>query len=252
MLKNRNDSVGLFGLFVRLFAVIILFAAGLTAYHLSVFYDHRTKFEQFADNAIKEKDYQSVNLALEELKIIESYYQMYNKPGLKFVADKYLFRDAFLFEAKRDYIIGDYKKVYEVDLKDHQEDYRALRIIGCAKYRQYEDAYHAAMKQKKPRAELAAIRTSLMQEVRPYFEKAVKLGPAYGFPDENFSNRWNYDLITDADAVKKALERPQESKQQMGKPDGKNPQKGNPRTKNLDEQEQDPKQPGTGGDKKRG
>lgn len=126
-----------------------------------------------------------------------------------FVAGRYLLNsdDAMLYEViVDDYLVGDYKKVAESEQLRSSDDYRAAHLVGVAKVRLLQAEYR---EEKKPAAQkklMEKLVQRMIDDVSPYFKKAVENSPDFEFPDPNFGDRFNYDLTSDRDAAKRLIE----------------------------------------------
>lgn len=139
--------------------------------------------------------------AEKDLETIKKSYASFSELGLKYFADKYLFKDMYLYEAALHYVNEDYEKTIDL-VSGHESDFRALSLRGMSKFRILHAAYHseAAKKDKKIKE---YIHGRVLEEVKPDFEQAVRSGPGL-FKD--FDSAFNYDLTSDPKSAKKALE----------------------------------------------
>lgn len=140
-----------------------------------------------------------------ELSDVTGYYEASQAWGLQWLADAYLFRDAFLHQASYNYLTGNYDAVIR-DLSDEVDDPRASYLLGSAKFQLARQRYQAI----RPDAEDAeARRQSIIQEVldevNADYERALRSDSS-----DRFDYKWNYDLTSDPDATRLALEGPQE------------------------------------------
>ncbi|MBI4158463.1 MAG: hypothetical protein HY505_02500 [Candidatus Yanofskybacteria bacterium] len=137
-------------------------------------------------------------MAKKELIGLHYFYELSRKWKVQWLADKYLFRDAFFYEAADAYLISDWQKVQE-DLKEKLDDPRAYPY-GNARF-----------KEKKARFQKKAVKIEealgfVMKEVAADFEKALRncldMGVAYA---QCFDRVWNYDLATNKKDAEEAL-----------------------------------------------
>lgn len=163
--------------------------------------------------------------------------------------------DLVLYEVMAtDYMVGDYKKVSESAVLRSSTDYRAAHLVGVAKARLLQAEYRAERNKSAAKALKEKLAEQMVLDVSPYFKTAVENSPEFGFPDPNFTDRWNYDLTSDKSSAAKALEGIQpQPKYILGIPqqqdEGDQPGKSQSGPKRLNEESQ----PGKGGDpRKRG
>jgi hypothetical protein len=232
------------------FSVIFLIVVGIPSYFAADAFNIKDKLE----NALRNSDQQAVKKELYNLKY---YSGLSKKLKLSWLADRYLLNDAVLYEAAYQMIIGDNKEAVRM-LEDMKNDYRANHMMGIAKFRDIRAQYREAIKTAKSKESKVAVAKlfadRLVNEVAPDFESAVRNSPEFVYPDPNFDDRYNYDLIADEASAMSALESqgpPQRVilKQEGDQTGGKNPKNGKRGNgpQNLDEK----RQPGGGSDLKR-
>ena len=138
-----------------------------------------------------------------ELDRVTAFYETGRTWGLQRLAD-YLFTDAFLQRAAYGYLAKDYQAVVQ-DLQGKVDDPRAAFLLGCAKFRLAEHRYREiAGKDARAAAQKKAIVQEVIDVINPDFERAVRADA-----NDTFAYKWNYDLTSDADAIKRALDGPQ-------------------------------------------
>ena len=135
------------------------------------------------------------------LERVTGFYEQSRGWGLQWIAEAYLFRDAFLQQAAYRYLAGEYEAVVR-NLSDEVDDPRASYLLASAKFqlarRQYraipdDDPDGMAMK--------AAIIQDVLEDVNADFERALRSDET-----DSFEYKWNYDLTSNPDAVRLALE----------------------------------------------
>ena len=157
----------------------------------------------------------NLRAAVTELDDVTRFYQASRSWGFQWIAD-YLFTDAFLHRAASGYLAGDYDRVI-LDLDGKVDDPRAAHLLGCAKFRAAQRRYHEiAGRDARALAKKNAIIQEVMEMINPDFERAVRADRSGRFAD-----KWNYDLTSNADAVRRSLEvprvvNPPELKQRLG------------------------------------
>lgn len=222
-------------------AVFLGLCASFAFYQLSTY---NRALEQF-NLGIRSYDRSESKKGLDAVK---ASYLSFSSLGLQYVADKYLFKDMYKYEAAENIVEEDYEKAIGL-LSGHDDDREALNMKGVAKFRILHAAYHseAADKDKKIKDDILR---RVLEEVRPDFEASVKKGHG---PAEDFNPIYNYDLTSDPNSAKAALEsvRPTLRFTLGINVQGKDPGKTGrvkPGQKRMDE----PVAPGSGNAKKRG
>ena len=190
-----------------------------------------------------------------ELNNVRYYDGLARKWKVGWFADRYLLNNESiaLYNGAYDYLIGAYQKVVSSNTLEESNDYRAAHMIGSAKVRllqaKYREEKNPALKKKL----LEVLGKQILEDVSPYFKKAVELSPEFKFPDPNFNDRFNYDITSDEDAAQRAIEAKQpDIKFILGIPkelpgDEPGNKKGPVEGRRLNEE----RQPGAGGDPKK-
>jgi hypothetical protein len=134
---------------------------------------------------------------------VASFYDRIRSVGLQSIADSYLFENAFLQRAAYAYLAGEYDTVVR-DLSDRVDDPRASHLLASAKFRVAQQRYRAI---DGTNAAAVAQKNALIKEVvdliNPDYERALRADIS-----GRFDFKWNYDLTSDADAVRRALQAP--------------------------------------------
>jgi hypothetical protein len=142
-----------------------------------------------------------VAAAKQEIDAAAAFYNRLRAIGLQRIADSYLFRSAFLQRAAHAYLIGDYQTVVQ-DLSAHSDDGRAAVLLGNAKFRLAQQRYRAISgTSAKAEAERAAVISHVIEHINPDYERALRADGS-----QRFDLKWNYDLTSDRDAVRRALQ----------------------------------------------
>ena len=116
-------------------------------------------------------------------------------------ADAYLFTDAFLQQASYNYLTGNYDAVVR-DLSDEIDDPRASHLLASAKFQLARQRYRLiADDDETGEAQKLAIIQEVLDDVNADYERALRSDTS-----DRFDYKWNYDLTSDADAVRRALE----------------------------------------------
>ena len=182
-------GVGLVG------AIACLIAVAVPSSTLGNFYLHLDELSYHVRN----RDAAAARAELEE---VTAFYDRSGRWGMRWFADSYLFSDSFLHRASFSYLTGDYENVV-VDLQDKIDDHRASYLLGVAKFRLAQLRYRAIEDGGAPAIRARAeIVNEVLEEVNPDFERALR-----GDPGERFDYKWNYDLTSEPEAVRRALER---------------------------------------------
>ena len=176
-------------------AVACLIAVSVPSSTLGNFYLHLDELSYH----VRSRDVAAARAELEE---VTAFYDRSRRLGMQWFADSYLFSDSFLHRASFSYLTGDYENVV-VDLQDRIDDHRASYLLGVAKFRLAQLRYRAIEGGGAPTISARAeIVNEVLEEVNPDFERALR-----GDPGEQFDYKWNYDLTSDPEAVRRALER---------------------------------------------
>ena len=179
-------------------AVIFFIAVATPATSLSGFY---LTLDELSDS-VRRNDFEQAETKLAEA---TAFYESSRAWGLQAVADSYLFREAFLQQASYSYLIGDYDTVVD-DLADDVDDPRASYLLASAKFQLARIRYRAIpVDVADAEVQRQAIIQEILDDVNADYERAFRAdtnGP--------FEYKWNYDLTSDAEATRRALEVPQE------------------------------------------
>ncbi|OGM98783.1 MAG: hypothetical protein A2817_00220 [Candidatus Yanofskybacteria bacterium RIFCSPHIGHO2_01_FULL_39_8b] len=231
MPRSRKAIIG-----VLIFSALFLVLAGWTSYLLYPVAYHSDQFKINVSKQDSEKARREFNEMMLAYKTVEKY-------RLKWLANRYLLEDAFLYEPALHLVDDhDYDRVIN-DLEKYKDDYRAAHLIGVAKVRKAQSDYAF---EKDPKVKIGIMK-EMMKEVSPYFKNAVK-GSSF-----NFDDALNYDIVSNEDSAKNLLENKKPPLVRLGyEPKGKEPgapQKKETEKPKLDEEKKDP---GSGGLGKRG
>ena len=182
------------------FVLALLFFAGVSipARSLTAFY---TNLEGLSAS-VERGDFETAETQLAE---VSAFYQGSRAWGMQWFADSYLFRDSFLQQASYNYLTGDYQTVV-ADLADEIDDPRASHLLASAKFMLARQRYRAINPEAPDAAtQREAIILEVMETVNADYERALR-----GDPGDRFDYKWNYDLTSNAEAVRRALEAPRE------------------------------------------
>ena len=136
-----------------------------------------------------------------DLDQVTAFYDESRRWGLQWIAEAYLFRDAFLQQAAARYLKGEYETVVR-DLADEVDDPRAAYLLASAKFQLARQQYRAVSDDDpEGMAIRAAIIEDVLEDVNADYERALR-----GDETDRFEYKWNYDLTSDPDAVRLALE----------------------------------------------
>jgi hypothetical protein len=177
-------------------AVLFLVVVGTPARALANFYSH---LDSLNEN-VQSGDFKAAKSDLDQ---ITGFYETTRAWGLLWAVEDYLFEDLVLQRAAYTYLTGDFEGVLE-SLGSRADDPRVAYLLGATKFRLAQRRYREVTAND---AKAAALKSSIVQEVveriNPDFERAVR-----GDAADLFAYKWNYDLTSDADAVRRALEAP--------------------------------------------
>jgi len=179
-------------------AVLFLVAVAAPSQSLSRFY---LTLDRLSDS-VRRSDFEQAKIDISE---ITGFYENSRRWGLQSLADAYLFRDALLQQASYRYLTGDYEAVVN-DLADEVDDPRASYLLASAKFQLARARYRAIPGDASDaEAMREAIIQDVLDDVNADYERALR-----GDVDGPFEYKWNFDLTSDADATRRALEAPQE------------------------------------------
>jgi len=180
-------------------ALLFFFVVAMPSRSMSRFY---TTLDTLSDS-VRRGDYDQAEVDLSE---VTAFYESSRDWGLQSLADSYLFRDAFLQQASYNYLTGNYDAVV-ADLADEVDDPRASYLLASAKF-QLAKLRYRAIPDDLPDAETQrqAIVQEVLDDVNADYERALRSDV-----DGQFEYKWNYDLTSDEDAARRALEAPRQS-----------------------------------------
>ena len=175
-------------------AVVFLALVGLPARTLAGFYDN---LDELSESVLR-GDFEQADAELSE---VNGFYERSRGWGLQWFADAYLFRDAFLQQASYNYLTGDHEAVIR-DLADEIDDPRASHLLASAKFQLARQRYRAIPEDSpNVEAQKLAIIQEVLDEVNADYERALRSDQT-----DRFDYKWNYDLTSDPEAVRRALE----------------------------------------------
>ncbi len=202
---------GLLCVFFCLAAAVFVNTLGGLNYHLD-------RFSFYVRNHDKQ-------VAVQELQALKYYQTQFHRWKMDFVSDRIVASNMVKYEAAVALLEEDFEKVIESEeLKNLRDDYLVSHMVAIAKFRILQAEYQKT----KSAVERNKIVQMVMDQVRPDFEKAVRNGPGfYGF----FDGSYNYDITSDPDNTKKALQNPKLDPKYIlgrGDKDGEIPSQGEP------------------------
>ena len=179
-------------------AVAFFVAVWVPSRSLAVFYDN---LEGLSDS-VQRADYETAEQQLAE---VSAFYEGSRAWGVQQLVDSYLFQDAFLQQASYSYLTGDLQTVVD-DLSDEVDDARASHLLANAKFMLARERYRAIDGEDPDAARLKeAIIVEVMETINPDYERALRSDLT-----ARFDYKWNYDLTSNPEAVRRALEAPRE------------------------------------------
>ncbi|MBM41791.1 MAG: hypothetical protein CL483_07705 [Acidobacteria bacterium] len=179
-------------------AVAFFVAVWVPSRSLAVFYDN---LEGLSDS-VQRADYETAEQQLAE---VSAFYEGSRAWGVQQLVDSYLFQDAFLQQASYSYLTGDLQTVVD-DLSDEVDDARASHLLANAKFLLARERYRAIDGEDPDAARLKeAIIVEVMETINPDYERALRSDLT-----DRFDYKWNYDLTSNPEAVRRALEAPRE------------------------------------------
>ena len=179
-------------------AVAFFVAVWVPSRSLAVFYDN---LEGLSDS-VQRADYETAEQQLAE---VSAFYEGSRAWGVQQLVASYLFQDAFLQQASYSYLTGDLQTVVD-DLSDEVDDARASHLLANAKFMLARERYRAIDGEDPDAARLKeAIIVEVMETINPDYERARRSDLT-----DRFDYKWNYDLTSNPEAVRRALEAPRE------------------------------------------
>ena len=178
-------------------AVLFLVAVALPSLSMSRFY---LTLDRLSDS-VRRADFDQAEA---ELTAVTGFYESSRGWGLQSITDSYLFRDAFLQQAALYYLTGDYEAVVD-GLADEVDDPRASYLLASAKFQLARQRYRAISPDAaNAEASRQAIIQDVLDDINPDYERALRSDG-----DDRFEYKWDYDLTSDEEAIRRALEEPQ-------------------------------------------
>ena len=175
-------------------ALVFLVLVAFPSRSLAGYYAHMDGLSE----AIYRGDYEQADLELDQ---VNSFYEGSRGVGMSWFADAYLFTDAFLQQASYNYLTGNFEAVVR-DLADEIDDPRASHLLASAKFQLARQRYRAIPDDDESgEAQKLAIIQEVLDDVNADYERALRSDTL-----DRFDYKWNYDLTSDPDAVRRALE----------------------------------------------
>jgi hypothetical protein len=195
---KRTRSVGEWAKMLLKLSCLAAFAVVVYAPLLTIkeFNGHVEKLNMYLEMG------DSVGMA-RELENLRYFYVLSEKWKVRWLADKYLFRDTLFYEAADTYLIEDWDAVINKSgLKDKLDDSRSY-LYAAAKFRQAQAEYRATKLVEAPL-------NFIMTKVRDDFERDLRncLEAASEYL-ECFDRVWNFDIVTNEEDAEEALTKPQ-------------------------------------------
>ena len=180
------------------FVLALLFFAGVwvPSRSLSAFF---TNLDGLSES-VRRSEFERAAAQLDE---VAAFYEGSRVWGMQWFADSYLFQDAFLQQASYSYLTGDYETVVS-DLSDEIDDPRASHLLASAKFMLARARYRAIDDDNVDGQVMKeAIILEVMETVNADYERALR-----GDAEDRFEYKWNYDLTSNPEAIRRALEAP--------------------------------------------
>lgn len=175
-------------------AVLFYVVVSGPAQSLAGFYD---ELDGLSDSA-QRGSVEQMGSGLEQ---VTAFYEESRGWGLQWIAEAYLFRDAFLQQAAYRYLAGEYDEVVR-DLSDEVDDARASYLLASAKFQLARQRYRAIPDDDPDGMAIkASIIQEVLEDVNADYERALRSDES-----DSFEYKWNYDLTSNPDAVRLALE----------------------------------------------
>lgn len=179
-------------------AVVFFVIVSGPARSLAGFYD---QLDELSDS-VRRRSFAQAETNLDQ---VTAFYEDSRGWRLQWIAEAYLFRDAFLQHAAARYLNGEYEVVVR-DLADEVDDPRAAYLLASAKFQLARQRYRAVSDDGPEGVEIrAAIVQEVLDDVNADYERALRSDQT-----DRFEYKWNYDLTSNPEAVRLALEPPRE------------------------------------------
>ena len=179
-------------------ALLFFVAVSVPSRSLAAFF---TNLDGLSES-VRRSDFESAEAQLAE---VTAFYEGSRLWGMQWFADSYLFQDAFLQQASYSYLTGDYGTVV-TDLSDEIDDPRASHLLANAKFMLARERYQAIDDENtNAQVQKEAIILEVMETVNADYERALRSDVA-----DHFDYKWNYDLTSNPEAIRRALEAPRE------------------------------------------
>jgi hypothetical protein len=179
-------------------ALIFLLAVSVPSRSLAAFY---TNLEGLSES-VERADFEGAEGQLAE---VTAFYEGSRGWGMQWFADSYLFQDAFLQQASYSYLTGDYETVVD-ELADEIDDPRASHLLANSKFMLARQRYRAIDPESADaQIQKETIILEVLETVNADYERALR-----GDSSDRFDYKWNYDLTSNPEAVRRALEAPRE------------------------------------------
>jgi hypothetical protein len=174
--------------------VIVFLLGAFISYQLRGFSQTFNRF------SVSVKNYDR-NKTTEELENLRAYYSYFSKWHLRYFADRFLLKDMYYYEAIDLALREDYEGAGN-RVKDKLDDYRASYLTGIVKFKLLRASYHSEAVKKDPEAK-KKIEEMVLDQVNPDFRRCLEVGPSV---EKNFNCSYNFDVTSNPEAIKKALE----------------------------------------------
>ena len=182
------------------FVLALLFFAGVwvPSRSLAAFF---TNLDGLSES-VRRSDFERAEEQLDE---VTAFYEGSRVWGMQGLAESYLFQDTVFQRASYSYLTGDYEGVVD-DLADQIDDPRASNLLASAKFMLARERYRA-IDGENPDAQVRkeAIILEVMDTVNADYERALRADVT-----DRFDYKWNYDLTSNPEAIRRALEAPRE------------------------------------------
>ncbi len=236
---KKTNRFTLVRLLISLAVIVVSFAFCYSLLQVSKFYKSLDAYS----GAVSRGDQLAVRDNLEDLRHFPDLNKKLEFAGLDFIANKYLFKDFRYYESAYDYMTGNYERVID-QLKD-DEDFYAHFIRANAKWRTAQGLIEQNLSSSTIRIEPALKSVQMAAALKEDYAECIKKDQK-----SSISPKWNYDLVTDPNALARGLmPKPQKVRVVLGR-GGKNKKgegqdKGEgPKGHDLKDGKESPEQPG--------
>ena len=183
---NKMNLVRLVVFVVAILASVPLYMAGKYFYYVSLFAESIERRE--------------IIPAREHLQEIKYYYNAAKRiPFGEYLADKYIFNEAWYFENAYNYTRGDFDLV--INELDGRQDFKAQHLVANSLFKNSRKEFRSTDDKEKQ----AKIVDDVTEEIAPRYERSLKMMPEDVSYLDRFKDQFNFDLLSNPASAAAAL-----------------------------------------------